>query len=298
VEKNTHALKTAKPPTTHSALRSFLGLCNVYRRFVAGFAKIAAHLNFLLRKGESPQLGSLSEEQLAAFETLRTRFLDPPIIALPRAEGLFILDTDASQEQIGCFLFQEHDGGTRYPVGYWSRGLTSAERNFSTTEKECLAIVWAVLQLRPCLEEKTFFIRTDHNSLRWVLNLADAQGRLSRWQLRLLEFDFEVQYAPGKEHHGADTLSRLRTSDPSLAEPPTAVDTEIPCFEVSWPTLRSPPPVVEFQIWQHETSTPVLLEEFLALQEKDPACRQLTVQNTPDVDRNLDVVIDVVLPDG
>ena len=237
-DKNTHALKTAKPPTTQSELRSFLGLCNVYRRFVAGFAKIAAPLNALLRKGENPQFGTLSEEQLAAFETLRTRLLDPPILALPRAEGLFILDTDASQEQIGCCLFQEQASGTRHPVGYWSRGLTSAERNYSTTEKECLAIVWAILQLRPYLEGKHFIIRTDHNSLRWVLNLADAQGRLARWRLRLLEFDFEVQYAPGKEHHGADTLSRLRPSDPSLAEPATAVDTEIPCFEVSRPTFQ------------------------------------------------------------
>jgi RNase H-like domain found in reverse transcriptase len=78
----------------------------VYRRFVAGFAKIAAPLNILLGKGEIPQLNSLSEEQLAAFETLRTRLLDPPILALPRAEGRFTLDTDASQEQIGCCLFQ------------------------------------------------------------------------------------------------------------------------------------------------------------------------------------------------
>jgi RNase H-like domain found in reverse transcriptase len=196
----------------------------VYRRFIAGFAIIAAPLNILLHKGESPQLNSLSEEQLAAFETLRSRLLDPPILALPRAEeGLFTLDTDASQEQIGCCLFQEQEGGTINPVGYWSRGLTSAERNYSTTEKECLAIVWAVLQLRPYLEGKHFVVRTDHNSLRWVLNLAEAQGRLARRRLRLLEFDFEVQYAPGKEHHGADTLSRLRPSDPSLAEPPTAV---------------------------------------------------------------------------
>jgi RNase H-like domain found in reverse transcriptase len=104
-----------------------------------------------------------------------------------------------------------------------------------------LAIVWAVLQLRPYLEGKHFVFRTDHNSLRWVLNLAYAQGRLARWRLRLLEFDFEVQYAPGKEQHGADTLSRLRPSDPSLAEPTTAVNTEIPCYEVSRPTLQSSP---------------------------------------------------------
>jgi RNase H-like domain found in reverse transcriptase len=166
-----------------------------------------------------------------------------------------------------------------------------------------LAIVWAVLQLRPCFEGKHFVIRTDHNSLRWVLNLADAQVRLARWRLRPLEFDFEVQYAPGKEHHGADTLSRLRPSDTSLAEPPTAVDTEIPCFEVSRPTLQSSPPessppVFEFQIGQHDTPTPVLLEVFISLQEKDPACHQVAVPNDPDIDRNLDGVLGTVLQDG
>jgi RNase H-like domain found in reverse transcriptase len=166
-----------------------------------------------------------------------------------------------------------------------------------------LAIVWAVLQLRPYLEGKHFVIRTDHNSLRWVLNLAEAQGRLARRRLRLLEFDFEVQYAPGKEHHGADTLSRLRPSDPSLAEPPTAVNTEIPCFEVSRPTLQSSPPessfpVFELQIGKHDTPTPVLLEEFISLQEKYPACHELAVPNAPDVDRNLDGVLGTVLQYG
>jgi hypothetical protein len=143
--KNTSALKTAKLRTTQSELRSFLGLCNVYRRFVPGFSNIAAHLNALLCKGESPQLGELSLEQKDAFEKRRQNLLDPPILALPRAEGLFTLDTDASQNQIGCCLFQDQPDGSRHPVGYWSRELTIAEKNYYTTEKECHAIVWAIL---------------------------------------------------------------------------------------------------------------------------------------------------------
>jgi hypothetical protein len=99
------------PPTTQSELRSFLGLCNVYRHFVAGFAKIAAPLNILLRKGASPQLNSLSEEQLAAFETLRTRLLGPSIIALHLAEGLFTLDADASQKKLGVVSSKSRMGG-------------------------------------------------------------------------------------------------------------------------------------------------------------------------------------------
>jgi hypothetical protein len=84
--------------------------------------------------------------------------LDKPILELPRAEGLFTLNKDASQNQIGCCLFQYQSDGSKHPVRYWSRGLTSAEKNYATTEKERLAIVWAILQLRPYLEGKRFVI--------------------------------------------------------------------------------------------------------------------------------------------
>jgi RNase H-like domain found in reverse transcriptase len=99
------------------------------------------------------------------------------------------------------------------PCGLLESRLTGAERNYSTTEKECLAIVWYILHLRLYLESRHLVVRTDHNSLRWVLNLADAQGRLALWRLRLLEFDFEVQYSQGASHHTADTVSRLRVCD-------------------------------------------------------------------------------------
>jgi hypothetical protein len=108
--------------------------------------------------------------------------------------------------------------------------LTSAEKSYSTTEKEFLTIIWAILHLRPYLEQQKFTIRTDHHSLRWVLKLSDAKGRLARWRLRLLELDYEVQYHPGVLHHGADMMSRLRSEDPAIAEPTQAVDTEVPCF--------------------------------------------------------------------
>jgi RNase H-like domain found in reverse transcriptase len=187
-------------------------------------------LNALLRKGESPQLGELTEIQRSSFETLRDCLLNPPILALPKAEGQFTLDTDASSDQICCCLFQEHQDSEKHPLGFWSRGLTSAENNYSTTEKEFLEIVWAVLHLRPYLEGKRFVIRTYHHSLRWVLNLADAQGRLERWRLRLQEFDFEVLYLPEISHHAADIMSRLPSPDPTLSEPTDPVDTDIPCF--------------------------------------------------------------------
>jgi hypothetical protein len=185
---NTEALKGAKPPTNQTQLRSFLGLCNVYRRFIPGFSKIAGPLNALLRKGESPNLGMLNEEQLQSFNSSREKLLHPPVLALPKRDGRFILDNDASGDQIGGCLFQEQFDGT-HSIGYLSRSLNPAERNYSTTEKECLSIFWAILQVRPYLEGQKFLIRTDHHSLRRVLNLSDAKDRLARWRLRLLEFD-------------------------------------------------------------------------------------------------------------
>jgi Reverse transcriptase (RNA-dependent DNA polymerase)/RNase H-like domain found in reverse transcriptase len=116
-EKNTAALQKALPPTMQTELHSFLGICNVYRRFVPGFAKIAGPLNNLLRKGESPQLGPLNAEQLLAFNYLREKLFHPPILALPLAKGQFNLDTDASQDQIGCCLFQDQPEGDRRPIG-------------------------------------------------------------------------------------------------------------------------------------------------------------------------------------
>jgi RNase H-like domain found in reverse transcriptase len=83
-------------------------------------------------------------------------------------------------------------------------------------------------KLAPLPRRTKFIIRTDHHSLRWVLNLSDAQGRLARWRLRLLEFDYEVQYHPGALHHGTDMISRLLSEDPAITEPTDEIDTDYP----------------------------------------------------------------------
>jgi RNase H-like domain found in reverse transcriptase len=146
-EKNTAALRNAPVPKTQTELRSFLGLCNVYRRFVPRFAAVAAPLTSLLGKGTSPQLGVFSAQQIDAFNSLRDKLLSPPVLALPRPTGKLWLYTDASDGQLGTCLLQEQPDGQTIPLGYWSRTLNPAERNYYTTEKECLAIVWAVKHL-------------------------------------------------------------------------------------------------------------------------------------------------------
>ncbi len=185
-EKNTLALKEAKNPTTQTELRSFIGLRNIYRRFLPKFAQIAAPLTSMLQKGQPATIDTLTTAQADAFDELRRAQLNPPILALPRGDGLFILDTDASDTQLGCCLLQEQPSGDRLPVGYWSRTLLAAEKKYHVTERECLAVVWAVTLLRPYLEGIHFAVGTDHAALRWILNLSTSGGRLEHWRLRLL----------------------------------------------------------------------------------------------------------------
>jgi RNase H-like domain found in reverse transcriptase len=164
----------------------------VHCRFVPRFAAVADPLTSLLGKGTS-QLGDICSQQIDAFNTLREKLLSPPVLALPRATGNLWLNTIASNGQLGTCLLQEQPNGQTIPLGYWSRTMNTADRNYFTTEKECLAIVWAVTHLRPYTEGNSFTVQMDHHALRWVMNLSDAQGRLARWRLRLAEFDFKVE---------------------------------------------------------------------------------------------------------
>jgi hypothetical protein len=96
-----------------------------------------------VRKVERPELGILTDEQLIAFDTLRGKIIRPPVLTLPKKEGRLVIGTDASAEQlsVSCCLFQEQISRPKLPLGYWSRSLNPAARNYSATEKECLGIV-------------------------------------------------------------------------------------------------------------------------------------------------------------
>ena len=112
-------------------------------------------------------------------------------------------------------------------VAYMSRVLEGAKRNFGVTEKECLAVVWASLKLRAYLGGDRVLVRTDHDCLRWLLNIdGTAHGRLTRWRMRLNELGFEIAYKPGQTHWLADGMSRLVTSGTDRS----AANTNLPVF--------------------------------------------------------------------
>jgi len=221
--KNVDALKHAKFPTTNTQLKSFLGMSNVYRRFVKDFAKRAKPLNALTKAEIPPDLPPPTDVAIAAFEDLRNALLCPPVLALPKANRKLVVDVDACADQVGCTHSQEEPGELLHPVGYWSRGLTAAEQNYSTSERECLGVLWAVLKLRHFLYEQQFLIRTDHQALSWIYSTTDSSGRLMRWRLRLSEYTFDMVYKPGASHHLPDFLSRAST-----VAPPEDIHDDIP----------------------------------------------------------------------
>ncbi|KAK9751650.1 RNase H-like domain found in reverse transcriptase [Popillia japonica] len=129
------------------------------------------------------------------------------ILSCPDFSREFTIQCDSSDFGIGAVLTQNFDDGERV-IAYISKSLSKQERKFSTTEKECLAVLWAIEKFRPYVEGSHFTVITDHYSLIWLDNLRNPSGRLARWAVRLQQYDFTIQHRKGKDHVVPDALSR------------------------------------------------------------------------------------------
>ncbi|KAM8702148.1 hypothetical protein ACLKA7_005592 [Drosophila subpalustris] len=198
------AVRELQPPATCRELRRCLGIASWYRRFVPNFADIVQPMSLLLKKG---QKWEWKPEQQAAFEELKARLTEAPVLACPDFSEKFVLQTDASDCGLGAVLTQQHQGAERV-IAYVSRRLVKAEENYSATEKECLAIVWAIRKLRCYLEGYRFDVVTDHLALKWLNSIDNPTGRIARWALELQQYQFDIHYRRGKQNVVADALSR------------------------------------------------------------------------------------------
>lgn len=202
--KKIDAIANYPKPQNIRDVRSFLGLVGYYRRFIKDFAQKAKPLTELIKKDKPFKWEEAQEE---AYKFFTTALCTEPVLKYPDFSKPFVLSTDASNTAIGAVLSQVHHG-QEHPIAYASRQLNKAESNYSTTEKELLALIWATKYFRCYLYGRKFTAVTDHAALRWMLSLKDPSSRLTRWALRLSEFDYEVVHKPGRKHANADALSR------------------------------------------------------------------------------------------
>ena len=198
------AVREFPVPTNIKEMRSFLGLANYYRRFIKSYSNITCVLTRLLQKNVEYKW---TEECQSAFDELKGRLTQAPVLAFADYTLQFILTTDACDSGIGGVLSQCFDNVEK-PVMFLSRTLNQHEKNYATTHKECLAIVWCIKQCEHYLMANKFIVRTDHNALKWLMSVKDHNGRLMRWALTLMEYDFEIHHVKGKTNFVADALSR------------------------------------------------------------------------------------------
>ena len=195
---------TWKEPCCVKEVQSYLGLCSYYRQYIQNFSHVAAPLTKLTKKkvkfvwDESCQI---------AFEVLKDKLCSAPILAYPKQDLKYILDTDASDVGIGAVLSQVQEGKERV-IAYASKKLNSQQQKYSVTRRELLAVITFMNQFRHYLLGRNFLLRTDHGSLRWIFEFKDPKGQIARWLEVLAQYNFDIVHRPGSKHGNADSLSR------------------------------------------------------------------------------------------
>ncbi|KAM1219686.1 hypothetical protein ACFX2G_047725 [Malus domestica] len=218
-------------PTSVREVRSFLGHAGFYRRFIKDFSKIAQPLCRLLQKEVAFEF---TKECTASFNQLKELLTTAPIIVPPDWSLPFELMCDASDYALGAVLGQRKDKRP-HVIYYASRTLNDAQLNYSTTEKELLAVVFALDKFRSYLIGTKVIVFTDHAALKYLLTKKEAKPRLIRWILLLQEFDIEIRDKKGSENVVADHLSRMVHNEELVPILETFPDEQLLSIKVSAP---------------------------------------------------------------
>ncbi|CAN6723549.1 unnamed protein product [Malus baccata var. baccata] len=218
-------------PTSVREVRSFLGHAGFYRRFIKDFSKIAQPLCCLLQKEVAFEF---TKECTASFNQLKELLTTAPIIVPPDWSLPFELMCDASDYALGAVLGQRKDKKP-HVIYYASRTLNDAQLNYSTTEKELLAVVFALDKFRSYLIGTKIIVFTDHAALKYLLTKKEAKPRLIRWMLLLQEFDIEIRDKKGSENVVADHLSRMVHEEDVVPIIETFPDEQLMSVKVSEP---------------------------------------------------------------
>ena len=208
VSAKVEAIANFPRPESKKQLMRFLGMAGYYRRFCPNFAAVAEPLTQLLSKREK---FIWSERCDKAFEELKAMLQSAPVLAAPDFESSFKLAVDASDVAAGAVLLQEDDEGVEHPVCYFSKKFNKSQRNYSTIEKECLALMLALQHFEVYISSSSLpiVVYSDHNPLVFIHKMKDKNQRLLRWSIMLQEYVLEIRHIRGKDNVIADCLSRV-----------------------------------------------------------------------------------------
>jgi hypothetical protein len=195
------------PPKTVSQLRSFLGFCNFYHRFIEHYADKCQWLNILLKK---TQPWIWNEEQHTAFEVLKVAYMNEPVLLIPDLTKPFEIEADASLYATGAVLHQEDTNGEQHPVAYYSKSLSPPERNYQVYDREFLAIIRALREWKHYIQGSPFktIVHSDHQNLTYYRSPQKLTQRQTRWVVEFMDYDVKLQHKAGKLMIPADALSR------------------------------------------------------------------------------------------
>ncbi|RDX64782.1 Retrovirus-related Pol polyprotein, partial [Mucuna pruriens] len=201
-------------PTSIREVRSFLGHADFYRRFIKDYSKLALPLSTLLQKDVE---FNFDQPCIEAFQELKSRLTSAPILQAPNWDLPFELMCDASNSALGAVLGQRAGvGQPTHVIAYASRTMDPAQQNYTTIEKELLAIVFSLDKFRSYLLGSKIVVFSDHAALRYLLKKPDAKPRLIWWMLLLQEFNLEIRDKKGAENSVADHLSRIERESEQL----------------------------------------------------------------------------------
>ena len=208
------AIQNYPAPTNVTELQRFMGMVNQLAKFLPNLSKLNAPLRQLLHK-EAAWLWD--EPQENSFQTIKTKLLTTPVLAHYDPQKPTIVAADACGTGIGAVLLQIQEDGSRRPVCFHSRSLSTTEQNYATIEKEALAVTWACERMSEFVLGLEFTVETDHKPLVPLLNekeLHKMPPRIQRFKLRMLRFNPRVVHVSGKSQITADALSRAPVGKP------------------------------------------------------------------------------------
>src|SRR5437867_6074386 len=232
------AIKNYQVPHNMKQMQRFLGLVQWCKQFIPELAKISGPLYKLLSKNTDFVIG---QREIEAVQAIKDKISSAPFLRYPiydNPDGHGLIQTDASATAVGSVLMHQQ-GDERWVISYNSRILNKAEFNYSTVERECLALVYAFKQYRHYIFGRKVFVESDHKPLSWLQTAQSKNNRLQKWSIFLSEFDYEVTWIKGRDNGCADFLSRKDEIEATPKISPTPpISSDLP---LSLPKLSNKP---------------------------------------------------------